>query len=337
MTGHDRRTDIPVLLLHDIDPAWAIDAQDEARRTAETLTAALRSEGHPVTPLVVSDADLAGALGNFRPEDHVVLNWCEALPGIPRSEAQVAQILDDSGFVYTGSPASVLTRCWDRRLVKARLEQHAIPTPSWTCLSPESERDPSWDQFPAIVKPAWEHCSVGITSDAVVLDPDELAGRVAFVWDTLQQPALVEEFIDGRELHVTVWGNGTLDVLPLAEMDFSCFPDLRDRLCTFDSKFTPGSAHYEKIEVRVPAPLGETERQAVEDVSRQTYRAFGCRDYARIDLRLRGDACMVLDVNPNPDLGHDTSTASAAEVAGLSYGEFVSSVVNLAARRLVRV
>jgi D-alanine-D-alanine ligase len=333
VTGRPPRFDIPVLLLHDEDPAWESEARIETERAVQILADSLRNEGHVVRELAVRDGDLAGLLREVRPADHVVLNWCEELPGVPRSESHVAAILQEQGFVYTGSPPDVLERCWDRRRVKARLEEHGIPTPQWVCVRPGERLDSEWSRFPAIVKPAWEHCSVGISSEAVVLDAASLANRVAFVWESLRQPAMVEEFIDGRELHVTVWGNGTLDVLPIAEMDFSWFADVRDRLCTFDSKFTPGSTHYEHIEVLIPAPMSEAGRRAVEQVCLRTYRAFGCRDYARIDLRLRGETCMVLDVNPNSDLGHDTSTACAAEVAGLSYGAFVSGLVKLAAHR----
>jgi D-alanine-D-alanine ligase len=92
-----------------------------------------------------------------------------------------------------------------------------------------------WERFPAIVKPAFEHCSLGIDTNAVVLDAKELGDRVAYIRETYAQPALVEEFIDGREFHVTLWGNGHIHMLPPAEMDFSAFTDVRDRLCTFDS------------------------------------------------------------------------------------------------------
>lgn len=332
MTGRHRRGDISVLLLYNADPAWDAAETAEASLVAFRMEDALRGEGHPVTPVCVQSQDLRGALAGLEPQDHVVLNWCEELPGVPRSEAQVAHALDALGYVYTGSAPDVLDRCWDRRQVKSVLGALQIPTPRWLCVDPGAPLPP-WDCFPAIVKPALEHCSTGITPAAVVFDARELAQRVAYVHHTFRQPAVVEEFIDGREFHVTVWGNGTIDVLPIAEMDFSYFTDLRDRLCTFDSKFTPGSAHYERIEVHIPALLEQGARGRIEQVVRRTYRAFGCRDYARIDVRLRGDACFVLDVNPNADLSPDTSLAGAAEVAGLSYGAFASHLVNLAAHR----
>lgn len=332
MTARHRRRDIPVLLLYNADPAWDAADREEASGIAFQMKAALLAEGHPVAPVCVQSRDLQGALAAFQPQDHVVLNWCEELPGLPRSEAQVAGTLEALGFVYTGSAPDVLDRCWDRRRVKSLLDCLGIPTPRWRCVEPRAQLPP-WNCFPAIVKPALEHCSSGITPEAVVLDSRELARRIAYVHQIFGQPAVVEEFIDGRELHVTVWGNGTIEVLPLAEMDFSYFTDLRDRLCTFDAKFTPGSPHYERIEVRIPAPVGEEVKLGIEKTVRDTYRAFGCRDYARIDVRLRGGTCLVLDVNPNADLSPDTSLAGAAQAAGFSYGAFASHLVNLAAHR----
>jgi D-alanine-D-alanine ligase len=172
-----------------------------------------------------------------------------------------------------------------------------------------------------------------VDSNAVVLDGPALQRRVAHVREAFRQPAMVEDFIDGREFHVTLWGNGRVQMLPPAEMDFSAFNDVRDRLCTYDAKFTPGSTHYEGIQVLLPAILMDDELVAIARTATQAYRLLGCRDYARLDLRLRDGIFYVLDVNPNPDVSPDTSLAYAAEAAGLSYGAFASRLVNLAAAR----
>jgi D-alanine-D-alanine ligase len=143
----------------------------------------------------------------------------------------------------------------------------------------------------------------------------------------------VEDFIDGREFHVTLWGNGGVAMLPPAEMDFSAFDNVRDRLCTFDSKFNPSSVHFEKIELRVPAPLDELEYARLRDTAVRAYKVVGCRDYGRIDLRLRNGIFYVLDVNPNADFSPDTSLVYAAEAAGFTYGAAGSQLANFAAQR----
>jgi D-alanine-D-alanine ligase len=162
---------------------------------------------------------------------------------------------------------------------------------------------------------------------------EELTARIPFVWKNYNQPAIVEDFIDGREFHVSVWGNEMLTVLPAAEMDFSFFKDVKDRLCTFDSKFIPGSQHYEKIETLLPAPLSDEEKRGLEKVCCDTYKALGCRDYARMDVRLRGNTFYILDVNPNADISIDASMACAAEAAGISYGQMGSLIIRMAAAR----
>jgi D-alanine-D-alanine ligase len=190
-----------------------------------------------------------------------------------------------------------------------------------------------WRKFPAIVKPAREHSSCGLSRDAVVLTHDNMIPRIAYVLSEFKQPAIIEDFIDGREFHVSLWGNETVEMLPPAEMDFSAFKDVQDRLCTFDAKYRPDSKAYNEICVRVPASLSEEEFRELERVAQRAYRVIGCRDYARFDIRLRDGVFYLLDVNPNPDISSDTSMAFAAELAGYSYGDMLSQVVNLAANR----
>jgi len=331
ISSKPRPADLAVVVIHNVDPSWPTTDKDVATDTVNQLVAALIAEGLRVFEAPVTTEDLAAALAPFDPGSHIVLNWCEELPGIPRSDAQVAAILERLGYTYSGSSPEVLSLTWDKAAVKALLAAHGVPTPYGRVVDSATERD--WDQFPAIVKPAFEHCSVGIDGNAVVLDKKALRKQVAHVRKVFAQPALVEDFIDGREFHVTLYGNGRIDMLPPAEMDFSAFADVRDRLCTFDSKFTPGSRHYEGIELRVPAPMAKAELAALRRTSTAAYRRLGCRDYARIDVRLRDDIFYILDINPNADISPDTSLAYAAQAAGMGYGAFASQLVRLAGAR----
>jgi D-alanine-D-alanine ligase len=206
-----------------------------------------------------------------------------------------------------------------------------VPTPPWAVF--DAPRSDGWDIFPAIVKAAHEHCSIGISPESVVASPSELEARVAHILENYRQPALVEEFIDGREFHVAVWGNGTLTMLPPAEMDYVGLTDIHDRLFTYEAKYVPGSRLYETIELRVPAELDPGARDELERIVLATYRATGCRDYGRIDLRYRDGLFFVIDVNPNPDINPKTSMTYAAAELGYSYGQMGSRIVNLAAAR----
>lgn len=122
-------------------------------------------------------------------------------------------------------------------------------------------------------------------------------------------------------------------MLPPAEMDFSAFSEARDRLCTYDSKFLPGSLHYEKIETLIPAPLNEKQFEKLEKTVMKTWRGFRCRDYARFDFRLRDNDFFLLDINPNNDISADTSFALAAEIKNYSYGRMVKRIAMMAAGR----
>ncbi len=318
-------------MLYHVDPAWSAAEKAEVEQLSVLLGRAMAECGHAVGLAPLDQADVGAALAAFDPAASIVFNWCEGLPGVPHGEPLVAAALEELGFVFTGAGAAALALAYDKRQVKERLDRAGIPTPTWRLYDRPLVAD--WRHFPAIVKPANEHCSEGITPEAVVTSPGELAERIAYVLDSYRQPALVEDFIDGREFHVSLWGNGTIDVLPIAEMDFSGFADIHDRLCTYDSKFIPGSLHYEGIRTLLPAPLSEPQRQAIEAACRAAYQAVGCRDYGRIDLRLRGDDCYVLDVNPNADISADASLACAAELLGYSYGQVGSRIVELAAHR----
>jgi D-alanine-D-alanine ligase len=323
--------DLPVLLLYNIDPAWEPREQEEAVTATQELIDALRRVGHPVTPVQVNDMDLRRFLSPYDPGRFVVLNWCEALPGIAHSDALAAETLEEMGFAYSGSPPPVLRLSGNKEKVKEVLLRAGVPTPEGCVCTPE--KGAPWDRFPAIVKPLREHCSIGITPEAVVLGRAALLERIRFVTETYEQPALVEEFIDGREFRVTLWGNDEVEVLPPVEMEFSAFSDVRERLCSWDAKFTPGSRPYTEIRTVAPAPLSGEEFRLLAEVSRTAYRAMGIRDYARFDFRLRDGVFYLLDPNPNPDISSDASLALTAELAGYSYGRMGSRLIRLAAER----
>jgi D-alanine-D-alanine ligase len=328
-------SELPVLILFNMDLAWKPEERHESCSLATRLDLAMAELGHVTTLLPVTGDGLSSVLSGFSPEEHIVFNWCESIPGIPHSEHLVSECLEEMSFVFTGADSDALRLNQDKNRVKRILRDAGIPTPEWQVFeSPERAMNGAFRlRFPVIVKAVHEHCSEGITRDSVVLCQEDLAKRIADVVATYRQPAVVEEFIDGREFHVSLWGNEVVEMLPPVEMDFSGFPDLRDRLCTYDSKFVPGSRHYEGIQTLLPAPLMPDEAQRLEEVCRAAYRVTGCRDYARIDIRMRDGIFYVLDVNPNADLSPDASLACAAETVGFSYGMTGSRIVRYAASR----
>jgi D-alanine-D-alanine ligase len=323
--------DTPILLIYDIDPSWTPSDRDDVEALSRQLADALAGEGHPTTPVPIFDHDIAGALAPYDADSFAVFNWCEGIPGVPHSEPLVAAELSALGYVHTGADSRALELAQNKRAMKQALQARGIPTPAWRIYeTPDAD---GWTRFPAIVKAAYAHCSEGLTPKSVVTDVEELEAAIERVIELFNQPALVEDFVDGREFHVSLWGNGRIEVLPVAEMDFSGFADFHDHLCTYESKFAPGSKHYEGIRTLLPAPLSSAELASLSDVCRKAYRVTGCRDYGRIDVRVRDGVYYVLDVNPNADFSSDASFACAAEQSGRSYGQAGSRIAMLAARR----
>lgn len=323
--------DIPVLLLHNMNPEWTPEETLETEQDVATLGNALKDLGHPLEIVTVRDDRLAQQLHNFNPRDYVVFNWCEELPGVPHSDPDVAAVMERMGFVFTGSSRDVLALAHDKPEIKRVLDDANIPTPPWAVFDNTDVGE--WNIFPSIVKAANEHCSIGISPESVVTSPKELENRVAFILDKYQQPAIVEQFINGREFLSAVWGNGHISMLPAVEMDYSELTDLRDRLFSYEAKYVSGSRLYESIDMRVPAELEPSAMAQLENVVIATYRATGCRDYGRIDVRYLNGIFYVIDVNPNPDINPQTSMTHAAAEIGYSYGQMGSRIVNLAAAR----
>jgi D-alanine-D-alanine ligase len=324
-------TNIPILMLSNADLQWPQGDFDEAIHMTERFIHAIQAIGHPVSCLYVKTNNLSELLRPYSPDEYVIFNWCEELPGVPYSAALAARELEQRGYTYTGSDSFALELGQDKHRTKLRLNAHGIPTPIWRTFTSANTLD--WKQFPAIVKPSYEHCSYGITREAVVTSPTELNKRVRYVLEELKQPAIVEDFIDGREFHVGVIGNGRIHVLPPAEIDYSSFRDIHDRLCTYESNFDTKSLAYQLTKPKLPVHLPRAQVSVLNKIVKAAYKATNCRDYARMDIRLRGNTFYVLDVNHNADLSPDTSIVLGAGLIGLSYGLLGSLLVNLASRR----
>lgn len=320
-----------VLVLYNIDHDWDKDEIRCARKSNKVLYDALKDEGITAYLEELNSPYLENTLIKYNPDDTIVFNLCESLPGIRHSEKRVVQTIENMGFTYTGNDPELIDLSYDKQKVKDILVSLGIMVPIGKVITPEEADD--WTLFPAIVKPSREHCSLTITEKSVVYDPSSLKLQIQLVNDELKQPALVEDFIDGREFRVSVWNNDPPEILPLVEMGFSAFCEPHKRICTYGSKFIPGSEHYKKIESLIPASIDKKLiRKLEKDVTRM-WKRLGCLDYARFDCRLRDDIFYFLDFNPNNDISHDASFAMAAEMTGCSYSRMVKRIVMMAAER----
>jgi len=321
----------PVVLLYNQDSSWTAEESQEAEQYVMTMADALGRHGHLVEPILIRK-DLAGPLKRFDPRERIVFNWCEGIDGVPNSYDHIPPVLEEMGFAYTGSNAWTLAMTQDKAVTKAILDRLNVPTPSWRVFRRPSEVE-GWDIFPAIVKPAAEHCSFGITEGAVVSDIGQLRGRVAHIVQSYGGQALVEDFIEGREFNVSIWGNGVPAPLPLYEIEFSDIPDPRDRLVSYEAKWNKGTFLFEHTPSRCPAPVDDELAEHIRSVGMAAYRALHLRDYGRIDIRVRERQAYVVDVNSNPDITIDGGFAKTAAVAGYDYGAMASRIVGLAAHR----
>lgn len=270
--------------------------------------------------------------GRHRPD--VVFNLVEHYRDDPEHEAHVAGVLAVHGVAYTGAPPFVLSLLRRKGLTKHLLLANGVPTPRYRILHEPRIPRRHGLHYPLIVKPSREDASAGVSRESVVRDHAALLERVGYVHREFGPPILVEEFIEGRELHAAVWGNGTPEVLPIIEFDFSDLPDGHPNIISYDAKWNPLKQEYHQVFTVCPARLSRRALRRVHRAALDAYRVTGCRDYARLDLRLTpDDHPFVLEVNPNPDLTEGVSFMESAEKAGHTFDAALARIVRMALER----
>lgn len=269
----------------------------------------------------------------------VVFNLVEHLHDDPALEPHVAALIEVHGIAYTGAPPFALTLCQRKGLTKQVLLANGVPTPKFQLVwEPKGLPARHGLHFPVIVKPAREDASTGVEKESVVYDDAALEARLALVHEDFEPPFLVEEFIEGRELHVAVIGNDPPEVLPPIEFDFSRLPPDHPHIISYDAKWNPLKEIYHQVDTVCPPRLTIRQWELIEDVALKAFEVTGCRDYARLDLRLAPrNKVYVLEVNPNPDLTEGVSLMESAEVAGYEFSEVLSLIVECALDRAVEL
>jgi D-alanine-D-alanine ligase len=313
-------------------PDWSDLDKQYGDETWDMLLTGLEEEGYTYRAFKFYD-DLE-FLDEFDPREWLVWNWGEEWAGVAWSDAVVAEEIERRGFAYTGSPPVALRLTQSRMRVKERLRAAGLPTLPCRIVT-DAAAAATWTTYPAIVKGANQHASVGIDREAVVTTPEQLAARIAYLRRNYNDDALVEPFLDTREFQVAVWGNDRPEALPPSEIVYAMFADMRDRLHTQAWKIDRESRGYREIQMPCPAPQDRPDwRARVEEIAVAAYGAIGLRDYARFDLRMLGDEPQILDVNANPELDPLCVMLAGAKVKGLTYGQMVSQIIQFAAGRM---
>lgn len=291
----------------------------------EAVSDALGRGGHaplrvPVTPCL---ADWTRPLLG-RGAD-AVFNLCEGVGGSSAYEPHVAAVVELLGLPITGCGAATLSLGRRKDRVNAALQAANVSVPRWARVD-VADTAGAWELFPAIVKPAAEDASIGITQRSVVRDAAQLEAAIE---DARRfGVAIVQEFMTGRELNVGVVGD---DILPVAEIDFGGMPDSQWRIVSYRAKWEAGSDEDLGTTPRCPADLSGQETREARDIASRAWRLVGGAGYGRVDLRADGAGRLhVLEVNPNPDLAPCAGLARMARAQGWSYDELVLRILAMA-------
>jgi D-alanine-D-alanine ligase len=326
---HERQMELEVA-------AWKADEPEMEYQIAH----ALRECGHEVRLLGVRDdlEFLVNHLAEWKPD--LVFNGAEAFRGDESLEYLLPALLEAEGYRYTGAPPLALQVTRNKAISKKVLAYFGIQVPGFISyrLREQVEQPPDLS-FPLIVKPLQADASAGIAQASVVQDVSSLAERVSFIHDRFRQGAIAEEFVDGRELYVSIVGNDeTLEMLPITEMVFDkrrTRPE--ERIATQFAKWDESYRQRKGIKNVFARPLAKAVRERIEEICRTAYRALWLRDYARLDLRVTSDGTVwVLEANANPFISYGHDMANAAAKAGMEYCDFIQRIVDAAIQRYER-
>jgi D-alanine-D-alanine ligase len=298
---------------------------------------ALAKNGHEVLVIGIRDdlRDMSARLGDWKPD--LVFNATEAFLENSNLDYLVPALLEAEGYRYTGAPPLALLVTRNKSMSKKVVAYHGIKVPEFRSYRVgEAASAADGLRFPVIVKPLASDASEGISQASIVHDATALAERVAWVHERFSQPAIAEEYIEGRELYATMIGNGdNVQILPIVEMTFeeaSTRPE--ERIATQYAKWDMGYRKRRGIKNVFARPLPKAAKQRLTDACLFAYRAFWLRDYARIDVRLTKDnEIWFIEANANPFLSYGHDSAEAAHKAGLRYNAFIQRIVDDAMAR----
>lgn len=326
---------IIVLVHEDLVPPESLegfsDKEIQEWKTEYDVVATLREMGHEVRPLGVRDD-----LGKIRKEieqwkPHVAFNLLEEFHGISLYDQHVVSYLELLRQPYTGCSPRGLMLAHDKSLCKQLLSYHRILTPRFAVYPLRRIVKPTRRlNYPLLVKSASEEASIGISQASIVTSDDKLKDRVEFIHEHVQSDALVEEYIQGRELYVGILGNQRLQPLPIWELRFTKSGDKVPLIATAKVKWDYEYQEKLGVETAAATDLPDGLSSSIIKQCLRTYRALFLTGYARIDLRLAEDGrAYVLEANPNPNLSYGEDFAESAEAAGHSYEDLLHRIVTL--------
>lgn len=307
-------------------------SEESLAEVARDVGEAVKKLGYPVTIITLQKSFFYFLRRVKDLNIDVLVNLCEGFYGRPQWESNVAATLELTHLFFTGNKSRTLAVCQDKYMAKAILSSFNLPTAPSQLLS--SKDQPLEVRFPVIIKPNAEDASLGIGPNSVVSDSEHLVAQVKRILDLYKQPALVEEYIEGREFNVAVLENKTIQALPVSEIDFSTVPESMPHICSYEAKWLKDHIMYKTTVPICPAPIDDALKEKLQQMAVDAFRAMGCRDYARVDFRMDGAGnIFILEVNPNPDISLDAGYVRALKAAGIEYPRFWKYMLDNALRR----
>jgi D-alanine-D-alanine ligase len=318
-----------------VDEGFRDESEYGVLEQMQSIASALEAHGFQVTMFSADDdvRRLCDFLANERPD--VIFNCCESIKGKASLEMNIAAIYELFDIPYTGSPATTLGIALNKSFSKDIFKSRGIPTPEFLVVEAGEACDADSLSFPLIVKPAKEDASIGIDAASIVYDSIQLDARVRFVHREFEQAAIVEEYIEGRELNVGVIGSEeAMETLPISEIRFDTLPPDLPKIVTYEAKWVESSPYYAATVPECPAIVGDHIANEAKRIAIDSSRAIGLRGYGRIDMRLRAsdNKLFVLEANPNPDISEDAGFMRAARASGRTYDGTINEILQLAIR-----
>ena len=295
----------------------------------------LRKLGHEVRPLGVQDElnPIRVAAEEWKPE--IVFNLLEEFHGLSNFDQHVVSYLELLKLPYSGCNPLGMVLARSKAITKKIATYHRVRVPAFIVV-PRGQRSrrPKRLRFPLFVKSASEEASLGISQASLVESDEKLAERVRFIHESIGTDALVEEYIEGRELYVGVIGNERLRVLPTWELDFGKLTESGEPIATARVKHSPEYQKKHRIDIHRAQDLDPAVERQLQRTTRRVYRMLELDGYARVDYRLTArNEVYLLEANPNPEVAEKEEFASAAAAVGLKYRALLARILSLGLTR----
>jgi D-alanine-D-alanine ligase len=345
---------IKVTILYDVEKTDKKELETTGEKVlplvCEQVEQVLTKRGHEVKRLA-AEPKLRNLVSQIMKDDSdLIFNLCESIGGVSQDEQHLAALLEVLDKRFTGADAIGLSLAQDKELSKKIFQFHSIRYPKFSCIDAGKVEWSDDLSFPLFLKPLNEDASIGIDSGSIVNNVKELMERISYIQTEFNAPALIEEFIEGREMYIGVLGNDRPEALPILECDFSKMPEGTPKLASSEAKWDEESAYKDAPEV-FPVDIPEPVYAKMQETAIQAFKALKLRDYGRVDMRLRhvkkdtatkstGDDAdldnwefFVIEVNPNPYLDKKSELAMAARKHGLSYPDLIEKIIEMAMER----